>query len=149
MRETSCFRIIMSRLTVFLLVIMILPSCAYVYQVQIGDIDDRESFEPTPFVIRVSETGVNLGEVGAIAQALGSDSGKEGAEFLKMFQMGPTTGNPVYNERYAEDLLLLIKQKCPDGRVSGLTSIREQRKYPAISGEIIKINGNCLRKRHS
>ena len=149
MRDTPFFSIIMSRLTVFLLVIMILPSCAYVYQVQVGDIDDRESFEPTPFVIRVSETGVNLEEVGDIAQALGSDSGKKGAEFLKMFQMGPTTGNPVYNERYAEDLLLLIKQKCPDGRVSGLTSIREQRKYPAISGEIIKINGNCLRKRNS
>ena len=149
MRETSCFSIIMSRLTVFLLVIMILPSCAYVYQVQVGDIDDGEFFETIPFMIRVSETGVNLEEVGDIAQALGSDSGKEGAEFLKMFQMGPTTGNPVYNERYAEDLLLLIKQKCPDGRVSGLTSIREQRKYPAISGEIIKINGNCLRKRNS
>ena len=149
MRATPFFSIIMSRLPVFLLLIMFLHSCAYVYQVQIGDIDDRESFEPTPFVIRVSETGVNLKEVGDIAQALGSDSGKKGAEFLKMFQMGPTTGNPVYNERYAEDLLLLIKQKCPDGIVSGLTSIREQRKYPAISGEIIKINGNCLRKRNS
>ena len=149
MRDTPFFSIIMSRLTVFLLLIMFLPSCAYVYQVQVGDIDDRESFEPTPFVIRVSETGVSLEEVGDIAQALGSDSGKEGAEFLKMFQMGPTTGNPVYNERYAEDLLLLIKQKCPDGRVSGLTSIREQKKYPVISGEIVKITGNCLRKRSS
>ena len=139
----------MSRLTVFLLLIMIVPSCAYVYQVQVGDIDDRESFEPTPFVIRVSETGVSLEDLGEIAQRLGSDSGKEGAEFLKMIQMGPTTGNPVYNERYAEDLLLLIKQKCPDGRVNGLTSIREQRKYPAISGEIVKISGNCLRKRSS
>ena len=149
MRDTPFFSIILNKLTVFLVLIMFLPSCAYVYQVQVGDIDDRESFEPTPFVILVSETGVNLEEVGAIAQALGSDSGKEGGEFLKMIQMGPTTGNPVYNERYAEDLLLLIKQKCPDGRVSGLTSIREQRKYPAISGEIIKINGNCLRKRPS
>ena len=137
------------RIWLLLLLIMFLHSCAYVYQVQVGDIDDRESFEPTPFVIRVSETGVNLEEVGDIAQALGSDSGKEGAEFLKMIQIGPTTGNPVYNERYAEDLLLLIKQKCPDGRVSGLTSIREQKKYPVISGEIVKITGNCLRKRSS
>ena len=100
-------------------------------------------------VVMASETGINLEEVEKFAEALGSDSGKEGAEFLKMIQIGPTTGNPVYNERYAEDLLLLIKQKCPDGRVSGLTSIREQRKYTAISGEIIKINGNCLRKRNS
>ena len=100
-------------------------------------------------MIRVSETGVSLKDLGEIAQALGSDSGKKGAEFLKMIQIGPTTGNPVYNERYAEDLLLLIKQKCPDGRVSGLTSIREQKKYPVISGEIIKITGNCLKKRSS
>ena len=67
-----------------------------------------------------------------------------------MFQMGPRTGNPVYNERYAEDLLFLIKQKCPNGRVSGLTITREQsERYPVISGEIVKVTGHCLRKRSS
>ena len=85
MRDTPFFSIILNRLTVFLLLIMIVPSCAYVYQVQVGDIDDGEFFETIPFMIRVSETGVNLEEVGDIAQALGSDSGKERAIFLKMF----------------------------------------------------------------
>ena len=31
-----------------LVLIMFLSSCAYVYQVQVGDIDDRESFESSP-----------------------------------------------------------------------------------------------------
>ena len=85
-----------------------------------------------------------------IAEALGSDSGKEVGDLLGMFQMGPRTGNPVYNERYAEDLLFLIKQKCPNGRVSGLTMTREQsERYPVISGEIVKVTGHCLRKRSS
>ena len=132
-----------------LVLIMFLSSCAYVYQVQVGDIDDRESFESSPFEIKVSETGFNLEEAGEIAEALGSDSGKEVGDLLGMFQMGPRTGNPVYNERYAEDLLFLIKQKCPNGRVSGLTSVREQRRYPVISGEIVKVTGHCLRKRSS
>ena len=132
-----------------LVLIIFLSSCAYVYQLQVGDIDDRESFESSPFEIKVSEIGFNLQEAGEISKALGSDSGKSAGDLLGMIQMGPRTGNSVYNERYAEDLLFLIKQKCPDGRVSGLTSIREQRMYPAISGEIIKIIGNCLRKRSS
>ncbi|MDP6330920.1 MAG: hypothetical protein QGF55_08685, partial [SAR324 cluster bacterium] len=101
------------------------------------------------FEIKVSETGFNLEEAGEIEAALGSDSGKEVGDLLGMFQMGPRTGNPVYNERFAEDLLFLIKQKCPNGRVSGLTSVREQRRYPVISGEIVKVTGHCLRKRSS
>ena len=60
-----------------LVLIMFLSSCAYVYQVQVGDIDDRESFESSPFEIKVSEKGFNLEEAGEIAEALGSDSGKE------------------------------------------------------------------------
>ena len=132
-----------------LVLIMFLSSCAYVYQVQVGDIDDYEFFESSPFEIKVNETGFNLEEGGEIAEALGSDSGKEVGDLMGMFQMGPRTGNPVYNERYAEDLLFLIKQKFPNGRVSGLTSIREQRRYPVISGEIVKVTGHCLRKRSS
>ena len=133
-----------------LVLIMFLSSCAYVYQVQVGDIDDRESFESSPFEIKVSEKGFNLEEAGEIAEALGNDSGKKVGDLLGMFQMGPRTGNPVYNERYAEDLLFLIKQKCPNGRVSGLTITREQsERYPVISGEIVKVTGHCLRKRSS
>ena len=47
-----------------------------------GNIDDRESFEPTPFVIKVNETGASLEETGEIAQDLGNDSGKEGDAYL-------------------------------------------------------------------
>ena len=54
-----------------LVLIMFLSSCAYVYQVQVGDIDDRESFESSPFEIKVSEKGFNLEEAGEIAEALG------------------------------------------------------------------------------
>ena len=65
-----------------LVLIMFLSSCAYVYQVQVGDIDDRESFESSPFEIKVSEKGFNLEEAGEIAEALGSDSGKEVGDLL-------------------------------------------------------------------
>ena len=59
---------------------------------------------------------------------------------IAAFQMGARTGNPVYNEKYAEKLLDLISLECPDGRISGVQSVREMNKYPAISGEIVKVS---------
>ena len=102
MRENSFFSIIMSRLTVFLLLIMFLPSCAYVYQVQVGDIDDGEFFETIPFMIRVSETGVNLEEVGKIAQALRSQVMKGthtcDNRYIRLIKMG------IHNIRLMQNL---------------------------------------------
>jgi hypothetical protein len=66
------------------------------------------------------------------------------SEIISMFQMGPRTGNLVFNDTYAEGILLNLYQACPSGRITGLMSIRETRKYPVISGEIIKVTGYCL-----
>ena len=102
MRDTPFFSIILNKLIVFLVLIMFLPSCADVYQVQIGDIDDRESFEPTPFMIRVSETGVNLEELGKIAQALRSQVMKGthtcDNRYIRLIKMG------IHNIRLMQNL---------------------------------------------
>lgn len=121
-------------------------SCAILHHVQLGDVDDRGG-RGAPFDIKVNETGINLGEAVKIASAFaGKADGRrmgEAESIISMFQMGPRTGNHVYNDAYAEGLLRAIYDRCPSGRVTGLVAIRETRKYPVISGEIVKILGYC------
>lgn len=131
-----------------LLVLMNLSACAYLHHVQIGDIDQRNKNQLQAFEIMVSETGLNLDEASSIAQRLSrsertSEQIEQVRTLISLFQMGPSTGNIVFNERYAEPILELILSRCPSGRITGLTSIREMKKYPVISGEIVKVTGWC------
>ena len=125
-----------------------MSSCAYVHRVSVGDIDDRREFNRTYFELKVSELGVETEAAVKIAGAIvGMDKkDRDGLSgIIKLFQMGPVTGNLVYNETYAENILSRLLQKCPDGKLSNLVTIRETNKYPVISGEIVKITGHCLR----
>jgi hypothetical protein len=130
-----------------LLGLSLLAGCTFLHHAQIGDIDNSAGYRQVPFDIKLSETGVSLDDVKKVAEALGSREGQAGAEYLGYIQMGPRTGNPVYVERYAEELVQRIHSACPTGKVTGLVSIRESNKYPIISGEIVKVTGYCLKKR--
>lgn len=124
--------------------------CAILHHVQLGQIDNRSGDAMIPFEIMMSETGVSVEEIGKIAKSTRSQGGDNAAgvaQIISLFQMGSRTGNPVYNQRYAEKLVYEIHQKCPSGRVTGLVSIREMRKYPVISGEIVKVTGFCRKTR--
>jgi len=123
--------------------------CAYLHHVQVGQINNLDSYVSVPFEVMVSETGVSTKEIGQIAKATNSragDSANKVAEIVGLFQMGSRTGNPVYDEHYAEKLVYEIYQRCPSGKITGLQSIRETRKYPVISGEIVKIKGYCVQQ---
>jgi hypothetical protein len=124
-------------------------SCAVLHHAQYGDIDNRHQYKAVPFDLKVSETGVNLEEAGQIGQAVSqtektSDLIGDIAAIISLFQMGPHTGNGVFKENYAEGLVNQVMDACPSGHITGLSAIREMRKYPVISGEIVKIRGFCL-----
>ncbi len=124
--------------------------CAILHHVQVGQVDNRSGTAMIPFEILMSEMGVSTEDINRIARSSRSQGGDDAAGIAAMvalFQIGPRTGNPVYNARYAEKLVYEIHQKCPSGRVTGLMSIREMRKYPVISGEIVKVTGFCLKDR--
>ncbi len=129
---------------------LLLTGCAFMHHVQLGQIDARKSDAMIPFDIKVSETGVSVEEIGGIAKQFntkGGDAAGGIAGIIGLFQLGPRTGNPVYTEKYAERLIYQIHEKCPSGKVTGLMSVRETRKYPVISGEIVKITGFCRKAR--
>ncbi|MNK90926.1 hypothetical protein D3C87_1109970 [compost metagenome] len=124
--------------------------CAILHHVQVGHIDNRDSQVQIPFEILMSEVGVSTSEIagaGKLANSKGGDAVADAAAILSLFQMGPRTGNLTYNPRYAEKLIYEIHQKCPSGQVTGLMSIREMRKYPVVSGEIVKVTGFCRKNR--
>jgi hypothetical protein len=129
---------------------LIASSCAVLHHVQIGQIDNRGGNAMIPFEILMSEVGVSTEEIGGMGRLAANSQGSSDAvqsiaAIVSLFQMGPRTGLLTYNARYAEKLVYEIHQKCPSGKVTGLTSIREMRKYPVVSGEIVKVTGFCLK----
>jgi hypothetical protein len=121
--------------------------CAILHHVQVGDIDNRAGTR-TPIDIKASEMGVNIDDAAAVIGAVGGkaatrDSGRI-AEMIGYFQMGPRTGNPVYTSDYARKIVDQVWEACPQGTITALQSIRETRSYPVISGEIVKIKGECF-----
>ena len=134
------------RIVLLCFAVLSLASCAISHHVQVGDIDNsRQAVRNID--IKVSETGINLKETAAIVRALHGNKGSGTSsfiEFMELFQMGPRTGNPVYFDRYADNVLDLVLAQCPSGDVGDLISIRETTKYPVVSGEIVKITGKCF-----
>lgn len=130
------------------LIAIAFSSCAMLHHVQLGEVVGSSSYNAVPFDIKISETGINIGELKEVSKVFlnkhGDKTADDAAAIIGLFQMGPRTGNTVYSKDYARNLIQLIYEKCPSGNVSGLMSIRETRKYPVISGEIVKVTGYCL-----
>lgn len=124
---------------------ILLSSCAIRHHVQVGDIVRSGKGKLVPFDIKLSETGVNVKQAGDLLSAATKDNdrAKKLAEIIALFQMGPKTGNPVFNEKYADAVPKAILGKCPSGKVTGLLMIRESAKYPVVSGEIVRVTGYC------
>lgn len=135
-----------------LVLLLLLQGCAFLHHAQVGEIRYKKDHVRMPFELKVSETGVDMNEIANLSGALSNGNDAAGsaqsvAEVVALFQMGPRTGKPTYNEKYADKLATEIYQKCPSGDITGLVMIREMASYPVISGEIIKIKGYCLQKK--
>ena len=139
----------MRRFLAILILWAITGSCAVLHKVQLGD-QYRVPSSAKPVSIRVSETTVNIAEAADIARAVsGSKTTRQLGEaadlYTTFFQFGPRTGTPVYNEFYARDLAERLVKQCPGGRVTNVISLRETRSYPVVKGEIIRLDGQCIR----
>ena len=63
---------------------------------------------------------------------------------IALTQMGPKTGDPTFSDDWADDAAQKVLLRCPTGRITGLTALRETMDYPVISGEIVTIKGYCI-----
>jgi hypothetical protein len=132
-------------------ILITLTSCAQLHHVQIGEIVSHPDYVQKPFEVKISETGFDIGEAIELSKTFMNKKDQQGADnisnIIAMFQMGPRTGKPVYVKGYAKNLIQVIYEKCPTGKITGLMSIRESRDYPVVSGEIVKVTGYCLIKK--
>ena len=135
----------------FLLLIFmstLVSGCAILHHAQMGEIHSVTVLKGRKFEVKVSETGLSVDEASKVAQSLTRNQGTQNQiqkvrDIISMFQMGPRTGNMVFNEKYADEVYKLVLKACPSGNISGLMSVRELRKYPVVSGEIVRISGYC------
>ncbi|MEM7179333.1 MAG: hypothetical protein AAF518_00355 [Spirochaetota bacterium] len=127
-------------------------NCAALHQFSLGDIDSRHA-KLKKFTIMKSELGIEVaktaGKAGYILKRSGVINKRDAKRIkalsfiLSISNMGPRTGKAIYDETYLDKLAWKIYEKCPSGKITGLTSIRESAKYVVISGEIGKIIGYC------
>ncbi|MCX6111384.1 MAG: hypothetical protein NTZ90_17450 [Proteobacteria bacterium] len=130
-----------------------LGGCAVLHKIQLSDVEPVPAGKGTPISVKVSETTVDFRELGAIANIAGKSAhsgalsgvGRALGAYTTLFQFGPRTGTPVFNEFYARAVPDLLVEKCPHGRLTNIISIRETRSYPVVKGEIIRIDALCVR----
>ncbi|MBU6154929.1 MAG: hypothetical protein KGP28_11550 [Bdellovibrionales bacterium] len=130
------------------LVLCVSSGCANLHSVMIGE----RRLPPSggrDFDVKVSETGFNVKEATSVVQAIGgknSGAGKAAKtvnELYDLVSFGPVTGNPVMDTKYADSIGEQASNSCAPEKTIGVVSIRETMKYPVISGEIVKIGGQC------
>jgi len=121
--------------------------CAVMHHTQIGEVDSDLVLNGRKFDIKVSNVGISFQEAAEISKIFANKEEKKKIQrfqdIVSLFQMGPTTGNPVLSDKYADVIVKRLKKECPSGKFSGLTLVRETAVYPVISGEIVKITGFC------
>ena len=134
--------------SMFGLSLLLIGGCSQLHHVQVSNIDQSRG-KLTPFTVQVNELGFDAAQTVQIgADVAKSASTSEDLEFiafiLAISNFGPKTGNPVYNDNYAEQILVEVVKACPSRKITGLTSIREATNIGPVSGEVVRINGYCI-----
>jgi hypothetical protein len=122
--------------------------CANMYNEQISDIDSTRG-RLVPFEVQASSTGVSVHDGAAIAKAFAPNKHTRkqvgiAEDIVALTQMGPQTGEPTFDDDWADGLVNQVLARCPSGHVTGLSTRREAMKYPVISGEMVTIKGFCI-----
>ncbi len=128
--------------------ILLLGACARVDYVQLGDIDQSQG-QLTPISVKVSQFAIEMAAVAEVGRHVATNSAarsqsQEIRDLLALINMGPRTGNPVFDDTYAENILDQLYQQCPSGNITGIRNIREAKTYGPVSGEIVRIDAFCI-----
>ncbi|MEZ9709088.1 hypothetical protein AB4254_10460 [Vibrio breoganii] len=124
-------------------------ACSQLHHVQLSDIDQTQG-ELSPIRIKVNEFGFDAAETARIgSEVVTSERASENMEIvatvLALMNMGPTTGNPVYNDAYADKIMQQVDAQCPSHNLTGLTSVRESTNFGTVSGEVVRVDGYCIK----
>jgi len=137
----------MKKLAMAVVAAGVLAGCARLDHVQIGEIDQTQG-QLKAFSIQVSEIGFDAAATAEIGRQATRGQASEQLQtirdILALMNMGPRTGNPVYDDTYANKLVEYVYAECPTGKMTGLKSIREAKGFGPVTGEIVRIDGYCI-----
>ncbi len=130
--------------------LLMLSACAQIHHVQIGSIDNTANGIPIEVVVKT--VGVDAAKVVRTAENI-SQFGKKkkknnkASNIVAMFQMGPKTGAPIYDEVWGEKLMTELHLKCPTAKLKNIHSIRTATDYAGsgITQETVIIRALCIR----
>ena len=136
-----------SRAGSILFLTFMLPSCAQLYSVKVGE---RDLTSPgVGFDVKVNELGFDVGQAARIAKAIGKNNStvRQASNSLSslwtLISSGPKTGNITFSDRYADTLAQASRAECAPNKTLSVISYRERNHYPVISGEIVRVTGVC------
>lgn len=133
---------------IWLTAILLVSACARIDHVQVGDIDQSRG-KLKPISVKVSENTVDIDTTLTIVNMMAnSNSGSDDIKALQtiwaLLNMGPSTGTPVFNDKYAQNVLEQLYAQCVSGQLTAIRSIREANDYAVASGEIVRIDADCI-----
>jgi hypothetical protein len=114
-----------------------LSGCVTLHHISIGDIDNTQPDRTRRFEIEIEAAALNEEEIASAVSPWLYNS-------VAFFSMGPRTGNPRRNDSMGGSLLEQIYQRCPSGKVTGLTSRRETNALGYASIEVLRVSGYCI-----
>jgi hypothetical protein len=127
--------------------VILVGACAELYHYQLSDIDSTQG-TLVPVSAQVTSTGVDFKQIGKALELTPSSRQRErirtAQDIQSSAQSGPATGNPTFTDTWADEVASVLLAQCPSGRITGVSAVREQRKYSAISGEIVTVKGLCI-----
>ena len=123
-------------------------SCANMYNEQISDIDSTRG-QLVPFEVQASSTGLSVHDGAVVMKGLAQNQHVReqvglAEDIIALTQWGPQTGEPTFDEDWADGLVSQVLARCPSGHVTGVSARREAMKYPVISGEMVTVKGFCI-----
>ena len=140
----------MPKVLIFLSVLSF--GCTRVHHVQIGAIDNTVAGVPINVVI--TDIGVDAAKIARRVEQVVQINKKRKkrkkstvSDVISLFQVGPKTGAPVYNEHWGEHLLKELHLKCPSGRLKNVHSRRLSTDYgdTGVTKEIVVVDAICIR----
>ncbi|MBK6686899.1 MAG: hypothetical protein IPG45_20700 [Deltaproteobacteria bacterium] len=125
--------------------------CAVMHRTTIGERFNDADTANTDVDVITSAIGVDTQGLSELSQdSLRSSGGSSGQQLAGIVafvtwatSQSPRTGEPTATDDWAEANIPRLREQCVGGTLTGLQVVRESARYPYVSGEIVRVKGQC------
>ena len=139
-----------SNLSSLYILTLALCGCIRVHHVQVASVNSTA--QGFPIEVLIESVGVDAAKVvrkiEKVHQVMSGSKKPNNniSNIIALFQTGPKTGAPVYEENWGEQLLTQLLDKCPSARLDNVFTQRLATDYgdTGITREIVLVKAICL-----